>query len=227
VPSNLYYPVHNSTFYAVNLKTHSVFWSTHFNSSLGMQDTSPAVWGDVVVSGYAKPTSTVMAQTNTSEAPNYTIEVYLVGINASNGKVMWRFDEGSGHMSPRIVVPPVTAYDGVVYSDTFSIGKLYAVNITTGSELWAVPTGPSVSNVNIVNGDVVITNIHGDIFVINKYGQIINTEHLNISSGSDNPAVVGHMLAIGGKNGRVEVLPIGKVINSTIAASEFGASSYR
>ncbi len=223
--SNLYAPapIHNSSFLAVDLLTHKIIWSRTFNASLGMQDTSPSVWGDVVVSGYAVPITPVRKATSPFISPKYNISVYIVGINASDGRLLWTFNMGSGMVSSNIEVDPTSAYNDVVYADAVSTGVLYAINMTTGKELWSVRTGPAIGDVNIVDGYAILSNdSRGTVFVIDASNGTVK-EKINMNMGSlADVAQVGNSLLFSSfhiktMTGGVESVPISQVINNTIS----------
>ncbi len=219
--SNLFTPIHNSTFYAVDLRTHKIIWSRVFNVSLGVQDTSPSVWGNIIVTGYAIPITPVQKASSTYASPKYKIKAYLAGLNASNGKLLWTFYMGSGYVGPRIEINPTSAYNNLVYSDTFSTGVLYAINMTTGTKVWAINTGPTTSDVNMVGGYAILANsINGTVFVIDSKGNVKSIIDMNMHTGPVDEAVVGDHLLLSSVNrenmtGEVESVPISQIINNT------------
>lgn len=224
-------PVQDAEF-AVNLDTHQVIWKDYFGGGLGIQDAPPAVWNNIVVTGYAYPTLNASGHTapNLMDAEaaannpmfnlqNQTLAVFMVGLNATTGKVIWNVSEGIGPNPPRSKIPAPTIYNGTVYADNTVLGMLYAINATTGRVLWTYHTGLSDPNPAIVGNYVLDVNQSGILFVMNMNGSPVRLINLGLSMGwcgSGQLAVVGNSLAIGGENEELLVLPLSSVIpNST------------
>lgn len=166
-----------------------------------MQDSSPVFSDGVIATGY------------TSSIYNATINI--VGLNYTNGKTIWNFTspESGNYTSKYIQLPPLTSFDDTVYSDSRTIGMLYAINASTGKLMWQFYTGPTSANVNVINNSLVILNSAGYLFVINLEGKLINKKYIGIDSGPENIASIGDKIVIYGNSNKIEVLPIQYLFN--------------
>lgn len=200
--SPIYQNNFKNAFYAIDLKNESILWSDKFNSSFGMQDSSPVFSNGLVMTGYS------------SSLFNNTISI--LGLNYSNGKMVWNFTspERGNRSSPYIQLPPLTSYDGVLYSDSPTIGMLYALNASNGDLLWQFYTGPSVANVNVFNGSLLILNSQGYLFSINLNGKLLDKLYMRVPSGPENLVVIGNKLVVYGNSNKVIVLTL-PLVNGT------------
>jgi len=185
-----------NVFYSINLENKSINWVDKFNSSFGMQDCSPVFSNGVVITGY----------TSALTAPTITI----LGINYSNGKLLWKFTtlQKGNYSSEYIQLPPVTVYNSIVYSDSVTLGTLYAINASTGDEIWSVYTGPTSGNVNVIDNSLVILNSQGYLLQISFNGSLISKKYIGIPSGPESVIQIGKKLVIYGNSNKIEVLPI-------------------
>ncbi len=183
-------------FYAVSLRNMSILWSDKFNSSFGMQDSSPVFSNGQIITGYS------------SSLFNNTISI--LGLNYANGKIDWNFTspEHGNISSPYIQLPPLTSYEGVVYSDSPTIGILYALNASSGTLLWQFYTGPTSANVNIINNSIVLLNSAGYLYVINLNGKLINKRYVGITAGPENIVQIGNKIILYGASNKIEIVPI-------------------
>ena len=139
--SSIYFGAAESyVFYSVDIATGQISWSTKTLAAGGLDDCSPAVWNNIVVSGYTAP------------GTGGEMQPVLVGFNATSGAILWQLKENPGPKPPAIQVPPITIGDGIAYSDPTESGTLYAVNASSGALLWSFKTGPDASNANIFDG---------------------------------------------------------------------------
>ncbi|MGC8533713.1 MAG: PQQ-binding-like beta-propeller repeat protein [Candidatus Parvarchaeum sp.] len=182
-------------FYAISLRKMSVLWVDKFNSSFGMQDSSPVFSNGQIITGYS------------SGLFNNTISI--LGLNYSTGDLDWNFTtpERGNISSPYIQLPPLTSYNGVVYSDSPTIGVLYALNASNGTLLWQFYTGPTSANVNIINNSIVLLNSAGELYVINTYGKLINKRYVGIAAGPENVIQIGNSVVLYGASNNIEVVP--------------------
>ncbi|MCL5102265.1 MAG: PQQ-binding-like beta-propeller repeat protein [Candidatus Marsarchaeota archaeon] len=201
---------YNDTFFAVNLSTRSVIWSHKFNSNDGTQDSSPIYYNGIVVTGF-DPLNSSAAPSNIPA--NVVINVNLAAFNAKNGSLLWTFYEGAGFQNQYINLPPLTAYDGVVYSDTVSVGKLWAVNLTTGKGLWSFNTGKESGNVNIYGSHIYVSNMNGTLFVLDLNGTLYKKINIGIGGGPENLLFMGKNILIYGIGNSVESIPVSKLLN--------------
>jgi outer membrane protein assembly factor BamB len=199
---------------AINLDTHQIVWTTYFPSGAdrATQDTTLSIWNNTLVDGYAYTY-------NSSGGPqNRVISLTLVGINITNGNIKWKFNEPLGKNTPRSVLPPTTAYNGIVLSDTTEIGWLYALNIQTGNLLWKFYTGPELPNPQIIDGYVFAENQTGTVFVLELNGTLYESFNLGTPEdwcGSAQIVQIGNSIVFGGENGQLFSMPISEIINSS------------
>ena len=195
---------------AVSLATRKILWEDFFNASLGTEDSSPSASDNIVVSGYA-----TISSNGTSEATQ-TDNLYLVAANATTGKILWKFNEGIGIRPPRSVLPATTIYNGLVYSDSATVGTLYAVNLTTGKEAWSYRTFLSEPNPLPYKGYILDINQTGTLFVFNATtGKLVNLVNLYLAMGwcgTSELQIVGNSLVVGGENNKLDILPLSSIL---------------
>ena len=192
-------------FYSVNLASGQVSWSTPTNASGGLDDASPAVWGNVVVTGYTVSTAGGLLQP------------VLIGMNTTNGDVLWQLDENPGAAPPAIQVPPITIWNGVAYSDPTESGTLYAVNVTSGALLWTFNTGSDTSNANVYEGYLSVVNNAGTVFVLNPTtGALLKETNVGVGLGPGNLIFAGDNVIIASTtgNGQIVSMPLSDVYPS-------------
>jgi outer membrane protein assembly factor BamB len=190
-------------FYSVNMTTGQVSWRTPTIANGGLDDCSPAVWDDIVVSGYTLETSAGLMQP------------VLFGMNATTGGILWQVKEDQGPKPPAIQVPPITISNGIAYSDPTEGGTLYAVNASSGALLWTFKTGPDSSNANIYDGYLSIVNSAGTMFVLNPTtGALLKTAVVEAGLGPGNLIFAGGNAIIAGSDGQVISLPVSDVYPS-------------
>jgi outer membrane protein assembly factor BamB len=193
-------------FWSFNVTTGKPIWDVNFtlmypNETIhGLDDSSPAYYDGVVVTGY-----TVVV--NCTEVMNY-----VVGINATDGNVIWRNFAGYGPLPPNMESPPLVVYRGAAYYDTPSTGCLYAINVSNGAVLWKYHTGPTPSNVDVVDGMVLIQNGTGTLFVLSQHGTLIKEIQLKAMPGAGNLLVTDNSVVVVGVNGEVQAIPINVVL---------------
>ena len=127
-----------------------------------------------------------------------------------NGSLIWRFTspEHGNFTSNNIQLSPLTVYKDVVYSDSPSIGYLYAINASTGKFLWQFYTGPTSANVNIINNFIVILNDKGELYTVNLNGKLINKRNIGISAGPEDIIQIGDNIILYGNSNKIEIVPI-------------------
>jgi outer membrane protein assembly factor BamB len=201
---SIYFGANNPyVFYSVNLTDDQVSWSTPIPANGGLDDCSPAIWNDTVISGYTVMTSSGM------------LEPVLFAMNTTNGNILWQLDETAGVEPPAIQVPPVTVWNGIVYSDPAEGGTLYAVNASSGTLLWNFHTGGDNSNANIFDGNLWMVNTTGTLFVLNATtGTLLKTTNIGVPVGPGNLIFAGQNVIISGTNGQVISIPVSDIYPS-------------
>ncbi|MCY0859869.1 MAG: PQQ-binding-like beta-propeller repeat protein [Sulfolobaceae archaeon] len=197
-------------FWAINATNGKIIWFDNLtelfpNETIhGLDDSSPAYYNGIVVTSF------------TFVINSTTVQDMLMGLNATNGKILWFFDEGEGPTPPNLNSPPEVIYDGIVFHDTPSAGILYAINLTNGKPLWKVRTGPTTSNVNIYNNYALIQNASGTLFVINiTNGSVVRELKLLAIPGPGNLLITKNSLIAVGLNGEVQAVPLSLLLGKT------------
>ncbi|MGA3060350.1 MAG: PQQ-binding-like beta-propeller repeat protein [Candidatus Bathyarchaeia archaeon] len=191
-------------FSSVNLTEEQIAWSTWIPAYGGLDDCSPAIWNNIVISGY------------TVKTPDGLLEPFLFAMNAANiAEILWQFNETAGAEPSGIQVPPVTVWNGIVYSDPTEGGILYAVNASSGAQLWSFQTGGDTSNANIFNGNLWMVNSNGTLFVLNpETGALLKTANVSAGLGPGNLIFAGQNVIICELNGQVISMPVSNIYSS-------------
>ncbi len=191
-------------FYCVNLTDGQISWSTPVPANGGLDDCSPVIWNGVVISGYTFVNITTGL-----------LEPALIGMNTTNGNILWQIDEKAGPFPPAIQVPPVTVWKGIVYSDPTESDTLYAVNASTGTILWTYNTGGDNSNANIYSGNLWMVNSAGTLLVLNPTsGTLINETNVGGGLGPGNLIFAGQNVIICEQKGQVISIPVSNVLST-------------
>jgi outer membrane protein assembly factor BamB len=185
------------TFDCVNLTSGQISWTIPIPATGGLDDCSPVVWNGIVITGF------------TATLTNGLFEPVLIGMNATNGQLLWQVDENAGPQpSGGEWFTPVTVWNGIVYSDSPENGTLYAVNASSGAQLWTFPTGSATCNANIFDGYLWIVNSKGTLFVLDPAtGALMNSTNVGVSVIDGNLVFVGQNVIIWGMNGQVICIP--------------------
>jgi outer membrane protein assembly factor BamB len=105
----------------------------------------------------------------------------LYCLNASTGRIAWNFPTQG-------VVGSSPAYaDGVVYLSSYYY--IYAVNATTGQELWRAFTQSGSTSPAVCNGCVFIGALDGNLFCLDAYTGDVNWKFSTSGSLISSPAV--------------------------------------
>ena len=189
-------------FRCVNLTDGQVSWSTLTPQTGGLTDCSPTIWNDIVISGYTVATSGGLYVT------------VLFAMNTTNGNILWQLNETAGappegyNCASIIEVPPITVWNGIVYSDSTESGTLYAVNASSGVLLWSFNTGGDNCNANIFDGNLWMVNNNGILFVLNPVtGVLLETTNVGAGVGPGNLVFAGQNVIISELSGQVISMP--------------------
>ncbi|MGA3199620.1 MAG: PQQ-binding-like beta-propeller repeat protein [Halobacteriota archaeon] len=127
----------------------------------------------------------------------------VAGSVPSNGQLKWNYTtEGSAGSSPAVANGLVF----VVSSDNMLNdvdNNLYALNVTTGTEVWSLPTGDPVSNPAIANGLVYVGSEDGNVYAFNATTGAYVWNYATVLSpyspwgGIDSPAVYNGLVFVG------------------------------
>lgn len=192
------------SFYCLNLTDGQISWSTPTPATGGLDDSSPVIWNGIVISGYVVTTSGGL------------LEPVLFGMNTTNGQILWQVDENAGPTpSGGEWFTPTTVWNGIVYSDNPEDGTLYAVNASSGAQLWVFSTGKDTCNVNVFDGQLWIVNSTGTLFVLDPTtGMLLNSTNVGANVGDGNLDFVGQNVIMWGGNGEVISMPVSDIYPS-------------
>ena len=214
-------------FYAINASTGNIVWERRFQGAFGgTGGTSAAIFPqkNIIVTGYSGPQShigTTGGGQNSMNMAGNTMEKIIapviVGMNMSNGNVLWSFNESAGIQptAPPIEIPPITIYNGIALSDTPSGGRLYALNASSGAELWNFRTGTDASNPNVLGGYLFIDTANGTVYTLNIGGKLISRHNFGVSMGPGEPLIFDGSLLLYGTNGNIRTVPLSYLENGS------------
>lgn len=205
----------NFIFYSINFTSGAIKWTHRFpEAGSGLNDVSPGYYKGIIITGYL----------------NHSMYDYptLVGMNASDGKVVWKVDETYETTKLPVVTPSlyyaggeplteptmtaITMYNGTAYADSNFLGVLFAVNATNGEVRWMFSTGQCESNPNIHDGYLYIMNDIGILYVLNATdGALINELNTGMHHLSNEITIAKNKIILTGLNGSVETIPIGRL----------------
>ena len=202
----------NFMFYRVNVSSGNIVWQKQFPpAGSGMNDVVAVLYKGVVITGYLNHSM-------------YTNPV-LVGLNATNGNIIWTLDELDAAKHMGVTYPPpisqdteflteptmsaVTLWHGTAYADSNYGGILFAVNATTGKPIWAFGTGQTESNPNIHDGYLYIVNDVGVLYVLNATdGSMIKQVNTGMHHLSNEVTITKNNMILTSLEGRVVTIPI-------------------
>ena len=192
-------------FYAINVSNGKVLWSDGINAYGGLDDCSPVIYMGDVITGY------------TQAIADNGYRLYIVAMNASNGKIVWDRMVGYGvqeppQIAPPIEMPPLSIYNGMVLVEPTSSNTLYALNASDGNMLWDVYTGIGSSNVNVLDGYLIYVNYNGTAFAITANGSVARKSETGVYMGPGNPMVIGSHIVLFGINGVIKSIPANSII---------------
>ena len=194
----------NFTFDCVNLADGKISWSIPTPATGGLDDCSPVIWNGIVMSEY-----TVSANANGSLR-----QPILFGASAVTGQVLWQVNMATGPTLGGEQCTPLTAYNGIVYADPPESGTLYAINATTGAQLWTYITGKDTCNANIYDGNLWISNSAGTIFVLNPVtGAVLNSTNIGVTLNDGDIVFVNQNLILWEMSGQVISMPTSSIYN--------------
>ncbi len=202
-------------FYSINFTSGSILWTHEFpEAGSGLNDVSPGYYKGIIVTGYL----------------NHSMYNYptLVGLNASNGNVIWKVDESYETTKLPVITPSVyysgaeplteptmtaiTMYNGTAYADSNFLGVLFAVNATNGAVRWMFNTGQCESNPNIHDGYLYIMNDIGVLYVLNATdGALVNELNTSMHHLSNEITIAKNKIILTSLNGSVVSIPISRL----------------
>ena len=208
----------NYSFFSVNATTGKIIWVKNFTEAgSGMNDVTPGYYKGVVITGYLNHSM-------------YTNPI-LIGLNSSNGDLLWKVDEiaethvmnitepstvyGGSEPLTEPTMSAITMYNGIAYADSNFVGVLFAVNATTGKVLWMFNTGQCESNPNIHDGYLYIMNDIGILYVLNATtGVQINEVNTGMHHLSNELTITKNNLIVSSLQGNVITIPLSSLTGS-------------
>lgn len=149
--------------------------------------------------------------TTTEDWPMYRHDLQGTGTSQStvvNGQLLWKFYAGASGLN-RLRSSPTIA-DGILYIGTEN-NHFYALNSTTGSQIWCIDVGaPMLSSAAIVDGVVYVgvtwNGRNGYVEALNVTNGEIIWQFPTDSGIESSPVVVNGVLYIGSYKGNVYAL---------------------
>jgi outer membrane protein assembly factor BamB len=139
-------------FLAIRSKDGKVVWRKDFGSCIAG---GPAVARGVVVQSVMNPTP--CARGSRTSQPGF-----VVAMNASSGRQLWRFRTGVIESSPLVV-------DNIVYVGSWN-HRVYALNLKNGKVRWSYDTGEEIdSSAAYADGIVYIGANEGHVYALNAW----------------------------------------------------------
>jgi outer membrane protein assembly factor BamB len=127
----------------------------------------------------------------------------LFGINSSDGSTAWEFStENFNYTDPNArfggIESSPTVYDGTVYIGSYP-GEVYAVNSTTGKEVWKYQTESAIASSPAVrNGTVYIGDYSSRVYAIEaKTGDVVWETSVQGRISKSSPAVTNESVYVG------------------------------
>ncbi len=205
-------------FYSINFTSGTIKWTHKFpEAGSGLNDVSPGYYKGIIITGYL----------------NHSMYDYptLIGMNASDGKVIWKVDEEYETTKLPVITPStyyavggeplteptmtaITMYNGTAYADSNFLGVLFAVNATDGAIRWMFNTGQCESNPNIHDGYLYIMNDVGILYVLNAGdGALVNELNTGMHHLSNEITIAKNKIILTSLNGSVVTIPISRLTN--------------
>ncbi|SMD31679.1 outer membrane protein assembly factor BamB family protein [Picrophilus oshimae] len=185
-------------FYAINATNGNIVWEEPVSATGGLDDDSPVIFGNSVVTGY---TETMI---------NGTFQMFEISFNITNGAINWITNLGFGNQPamPPIEDPPQTVFKNMILDEPTASNYIYAINPFNGSIIWKFYTGMDDSNANIYRGLIFTVNYTGEMFILNYNGHLIKKINTGIPLGPGNIIFVGNHEIIYGMNGEIKSMYI-------------------
>jgi len=202
---------------AVNGLTGKEAWNATLPSpnrpfNTGMGDVPPAV---------DQQHGIVVQSTVANAEPNGTVDTLVVGVNASNGRVLWVTNLGRGYTPPAFKGGVPMIYNGTVYVGSPSLGKEFAINVTNGKILWQTrlngiglpPKAPGGPRGGATYYDGLLWVAGGPyVYAINpKNGEVLTQYYVGGRFGIVNPVIVGSTMFLANSYGWVVAVPLYQV----------------
>lgn len=201
---------------AVNAMNGKVAWEaslpsgyTPFNT--GMGDVPPAV----------DQNSGIVVQSTVANAENGTVDTVLFAVNATNGQPVWVANLGRGATPPAFKGAIPLIYNGTVYAGVPSLGKVFAVKLSTGQILWNTslpglgipPTNPGgPRGAPVMYHGMIYVSAGSSVYVINPHnGKIVSQYVVGGRFGIVNPVIAGSTMFLTNSYGWVIAIPVTQV----------------
>ena len=204
---------HPNFFYALDKESGKVAWKVTLPKlvATGMGDCTPAYADGIVVQE-----ATVM--TGIREKPVANV---LLGLDVTNGNVIWKKRLGSGPVPPAMkTATPMIAF-GKVFEGSPVTGDYYAFDLRNGRELWKTHLGAQIrAGAALADGNLYVPYKSGDIAGIQASdGKLLNNKHIGGAFGPSSPVIVGGTLYVSNIYGWLMAMPISKILGTNKMAS--------
>ncbi len=181
-------------FYALNATNGNIVWEVPVSATGGLDDDSPVIFGNSVVTGY---TVTML---------NGTFQMFDISFNITNGNINWITSLGYGNQPsmPPIEDPPETIFKNMILDEPTASNYLYAINPFNGSIIWKFYTGLDDSNPNVYMGMIFTVNYTGELFILTHSGKLVKKINTGIPLGPGNIMFIGKHMILYGMNGEIK-----------------------
>jgi outer membrane protein assembly factor BamB len=135
---------------------------------------------------------------------------FVVALDASTGKELWRADVGVTESSPLVL-------GRTLYVGSWD-GRLYALDRRTGRELWSFPTGGKIKGAAASHdGTLFFGSYDGRVYAVGAAGGSLRWSRALGGPIYANPAIAGNRLVVGDLSGTVSALRLddGRLLWST------------
>lgn len=190
---------HPYDLYSLNVKTGKVMWKAPFPSAIaGADDCSIASTSHGIY---------ILGTIGTWNHAQSRLYAYSL-----SGHLQWMLTRGAGPLPFRIEVGPPAIVGNTVYFSSPLSNKTYAVNATTGKEIWSTRLpSPVKTSVAVVGNEIIAPTAKNSIVTLNKTtGAIIHIDHLPGKFLSF-PIVLGHTVYITSDLGKMFAIPLSQL----------------
>ncbi len=200
---------HPNFFYALDKKTGKVAWKMMLPRlvATGMGDCTPAYADGLVIQE---------ATIDTGD-PRAPVANVLLAFDADTGKIVWQKRFAKGPVPPAMKTATPMIAGGRVYEGSPVTGDYYAVDLTTGRQIWQLHLGAQIrAGAALASGILYLPYKSGDIAAIRAAdGTLLGDRHIGGAFGPSSPVVVGGTFYVSNIYGWVLAMPVSELRRGT------------
>ena len=189
-----------------------VVWRSAFSKGAsGIGDCPPVSDGSRIYCDYVSPvwpdTSTVIG--------NLTVQ-RVFALRVDDGALLWDVALESGSLPIRNEAAIPLLSDGLLYLGSAIAPWMHALDATSGTLVWEMPTRGAVKGGIVqVGGVVYFGDLGGYLWALDaKTGRVIGVKNMHTPFNVGSPIVVGRTLIIGSDSGSVIAVPLATIRSS-------------